>query len=270
MNGFKLKFSDSKFVKGIFEAISNILTETRLKVNPDGIIITGMDGSHICLCDLNIKKNDLQYLETSESFELGLNLTDLTKIIKRADTKDEITFLHDPKDKKLTIEMKKENSKKARTFSMSLIDIDVEEINTKQLEEMPLVNTMTLNTNILSEAIKDAELFSEVLNIKVNESLLTLWGEGTVGDMKYEVEKEELILSNFEEESDNAYAIQFLTNILKITALTDQVSIRLKSESPMHLKFMIGGFTEGVVPESYIQYYLAPRVEENTDSMYEE
>lgn len=270
MKGFKLKCKDSKFVKGVFEAISAIVTETRLKINPDGLQMTAMDGSHICLCDLNLKKADLLFFETDADYELGIKLNDLVKILKRGDSKDEITFLHDPKDKKLILEMKKENSKKARTFSMALIDIEAEEINVAQLEAMPYENTTTINTSIIDEAIKDAEIFSEVLNVKVKEPLLSLWAEGTMGDMKYEIEKDELILSSFKEESEGAFAIQFLKNILKITAVSDQVSLRLKSESPMHLKIMIGSFVEGVLPESYVQYYLAPRVEEDTDGTYEE
>jgi proliferating cell nuclear antigen PCNA len=270
MSGFKLKFKDTKFVRGIFEAISATLTETRMKISPEGLNVTGMDGSHICLCDVNLKKVDFLFFETNSTYELGLNLDDLVKIIKRGGATDELTFLHDPKEKKLVIEMKKENSKKARTFTMSLIDLDQEEIDLKQLAEMPFENTTTFNVSILDEAIKDAEIFAEVLNIKVKEPLLTLWAEGTMGDMKYEIEKEELILSDFKEVSEGAFAIQFLKNILKITSICDQVSIRLKSESPMHLKFMIGGFVEGSMPESYVQYYLAPRVEEDIDGQYQE
>ena len=155
---------------------------------------------------------------------------------------------------------------------MALIDLETEKIDIKKLDEMEYPNSATFKLSLLDEAMKDAEIFSEVLNVQSNDKIFKLWAEGTLGDMSYEVEKEELILSEFKENTEGAFAIQFLKNILKISAICDQVSIRLKSESPIHLKFLIenqlqkGGFDNG----SYIQYFLAPRVEEDSDSMYEE
>jgi len=272
MKGFKLKFSNPKFVKGLFEAVEGILTETRLMISKEELQITGMDGSHICLLDCHLKKEDFLIFDTDDEYQLGLNLNDLVKIIKRGSPKDEICLIHDPKDKKLGIEMQVEGSKKARKFSMALIDLEIENIDLEQLDEIPYLNTATFKLSLLDEAIKDAEIFSDVLNIHSNEKQLRLWAEGTMGDMSYEVEPEELILSKFEENTEGAFAIQFLKNILKISPICDQVSIRLKSESPIHLKFLIDNqIQKGEIDNgSYIQYFLAPRVEEDLDSMYEE
>jgi len=272
MKGFTIKLSNPKFVKGIFEASSAILSETRLKVNQEELSMTGMDGSHICLLDLHVKKADCRFFETDESYELGLNLSDLVKIIKRGGANDQISLIHNPADKKLIIEMQAENSKKARKFSMALIDLESEEIDLDQLNAMPYLNSATLKLSIIDEALKDAEIFSEVLNIQSNDKLFRLWAEGTMGDMSYEVEKEELILSEFKENTEGAFAIQFLKNILKISSICDQVSIRLKSESPIHLKFIIENqIQQGEMDNgSYIQYFLAPRVEEDNDNQYQE
>jgi proliferating cell nuclear antigen len=260
---FKATFKDAKFVRGIFEAISAIITETRLKIDPEnGLSMTVMDGSHICLVDLNLKKEDMDEFSSTDLFELGINLDDLVKIIKRGSANDEISLLHDPKDKKLVIEMKAENSKKARKFTIALIDLDVQEIDVKQLDELPFENKCQFKVGILDEAIKDAEIFAEVLLINVKETL-TFAAEGTMGDMEYVVEKEELIFSEFTTESEGNFAIQFLKNVLKISSITDQVSMSLKSESPVKMKFSI-------LNNSYIQYFLAPRVEEDSDSQYQE
>lgn len=267
---FKVKFINAKFVRGIFEAISSIITETRLKVDPEnGLSMTAMDGSHICLCDLNLKKEDLDEFVTTESYELGLNLDDLVKIIKRGSSNDAITLFHDPKDKKLMIEMKAENSKKARKFTMALIDLDVQEIDVDQLDQLPFDNKCQFKVSILDEAIKDAEIFSEVLQIKAKD-VLQFNAEGTMGDMEYIVEKEELISSNFTDQSEGNFAIQFLKNILKITSISDEVAMSLKTDSPVKMKFSLFVPKDDKPSESYIQFFLAPRVEEDTDSMYEQ
>jgi len=211
---------------------------------------------------LNLKKEDMDEFSTKDHYELGINLDDLVKIIKRGSSNDEITFLHDPKDKKLVIEMKAENSKKARKFTMALIDIDVEEIDVNQLDQLPFDNKCQFKVAIMDEAIKDAEIFSEVLQINVKD-VLKFAAEGITGDMEYVLEKEELISQEFGNASEGSFAIQFLKNVLKISSITDQVAMSLKSESPVKMKFSI-------LNNSHIQYFLAPRVEDESDNEYEQ
>jgi len=234
-----------------------------LKVDPKiGLSMTAMDGSHICLVDLHLMKEDMDEFESKDLYELGINLDDLVKIIKRGSANDEISLLHDPKDKKLIIEMKAENSKKTRKFTMALIDLDVQEIDVKQLDELPFENKCQFKVGILDEAIKDAEIFAEVLNIR-SQKQLQFSAEGTMGDMSYDLESEELIFSEFTGTTEGSFAIQFLKNILKITSISDQVNMSLKTESPVKMKFTI-------LNNSFIQYFLAPRVEEENENEYEQ
>jgi proliferating cell nuclear antigen len=261
---FTAKVKDSKVVKGIFDAVSAIITETRLKVDPKfGITMTAMDGSHICLVSLTLKKEDMDEFTSDKIYELGINLEDLVKIIKRGGAKDEITLSHDPKEKKLVIEMKTEGAKKARKFTIALIDIEVEDINLESLNEMQFDNKCIFDLGILDEAIKDAEIFSEVLQIKAEEKLV-FSAEGTMGDMEYVLEKEELEKAEFGAKSDGSFAIQFLKSILKITTIASKVEVSLKSESPVKMEF-------NLLNHSKILYFLAPRVEEDSGaSSYEE
>lgn len=268
---FKVKINDSKVVKGIFDAVSAIISETLLKVTADGINLTAMDLSHICLVSLNLHKDDLDEFETDQDYELGINLEDLVKILKRSGSNDAIIFSHDPKEKKLIIEMLPESGKKARKFTMALIDIEGEDINMESLEAMEFDNKCTMEIKILDEAIKDAEIFAEVLQIKVQDSpdskekSLNFSTTGNIGDMDYELENELLAEKDFSNESLGIFAISFLKNILKSSAVANKVKMELKSEAPLKMDF---NFID--LEKSRILYFLAPRVEEDDDSMYEE
>ncbi len=268
---FKVKINDSKIVKGIFDAVSSIISETLLKVTADGINLTAMDLSHICLVSLNLHKDDLDEFETDQDYALGINLEDLVKIIKRSGANDAIIFSHDPKEKKLIIEMIPESGKKARKFTMALIDIEGEDINMESLESMEFDNKCAMEIKLLDEAIKDAEIFAEVLQVKVqdnkksNEKTLSFSTAGNIGDMDYELDNELLSDTEFSNDSMGIFAISFLKNILKASAIANKVKIELKSEAPlkMHFNFV-------ALENSRILYFLAPRVEEDEDSMYEE
>jgi proliferating cell nuclear antigen len=259
---FKAKIKDSKVVRGIFEAVSSIISEVLLKVDKDGISMTAMDLSHICLVSLKLKKEDLDEFEVKEPLQLGINLEDLVKIIKRSSGNDEITFSHDPKEKKLIIEMKPPEAKKARKFTIALIDIEGEEINLESLESMEFDNKCSFNLKYLDEAIKDAEIFAEVLQIKVDKNLI-FSTTGNIGDMEYVLEGDELISKELNAESSGIFAISFLKNILKIGSIADSIDVSLKSEAPLKI-------IASILNSSRVLYFLAPRVEEEDDSMYED
>lgn len=260
---FKVKIKDARMVKGIFDAVSSIISETILKVDPAvGISMTAMDMSHICLVSLVLSKDDLDEFQADQLYELGINLEDLVKIIKRSGSSDEITFSHDPSAKKLIIEMKPPEAKKARTFTMSLIDYEGEEIDVNALEEMEFDNICTFDLSFLDEALKDAEIFAEVLQVQASPNL-TFSTTGNIGDMEYVLEKEELITADFKAESTGVFSIVFLKNIMKISTITDKLTAEMKTDAPLKLNFEF-------LNSSRILYFLAPRVEDDDDSMYED
>ena len=260
---FKAKIKDAKVVRGVFEAVSAIITETYLNVDPEkGITLTAMDDAHICLVALTLTKEDLDEFETDKTYELGINLEDLVKIIKRSSANDEITFLHDPKDKKFIVEMKPESAKKARKFTISLIDIDMDEINLASLESMEFDNKITMDLGIFDEAIKDAEIFSDVLQVQAKDKLIFSTA-GNIGDMESVLEKEELESAELTTESTGNFAISYLKSILKISSISHKLNMELKSEAPLKLNF-------NILSGSRIMYFLAPRVEEEDDDMYED
>ncbi len=254
---FKAKLKDSRVVRGIFEAVSSIITQVNLKVTPEGLSMTAMDLSHICLVSLNLKKEDLDEFETDQEYSLGINLIDLVKIIKRSGSDDEISFIHNPADKKLVIEMKPESAKKSRRFTMALMDLDDEEINLEGLEAMEFDNKTTLNVDFLDEAIKDAEIYAETLEVRVEDKLIFSCS-GNIGDMEYVLEKDELDSADFAETSKGIFALSFLKNVLKIASVSKQIRMQLRTEAPLKMEF-------DILNNSRILYFLAPRVEEDDD-----
>jgi|SRR6056297_1935523 len=258
---FKAKLSDSSVVKGIFDSVSSIISEVNMKIDENGINMAAMDLSHICLVSLDLKKEDFDEFEMDKPYELGINLEDMVKIIKRSGSKDEITFIHNPEEKRMVIEMKPPEAKKSRTFTLALIDLEGEDINLESLNAMEFPNKCSFPVTFLDEAIKDAEIFSEVLEIDIGDKL-TFASNGNIGDMEYELEKEELDFHEFNEDGKGIFAISFLKNILKVKSISDVLDMSLKSEAPLKLVF-------DILNSSQIMYYLAPRVEEEED-MYEE
>lgn len=253
---FSLKLDNSRILKVIIETLSSIIDETEFIVTPEEFTISAMDPSRICLLKLSIKKENFDDFKCKKESKVGLNLDDLDKILKRSAANDSIQIDFNEKDQKIKIKMQRENSTRTRTFSLALLDIDIEEIPMENLLKIEYPSNFVIEANFLVEAIKDAEIYSEILNVKATEGEGLLFSSsGQIGEMEYELENDDLLESNITEENSGAYSLTFLKAILKIVSITEKLEISLKTDHPLK---MIFNLLEG----GELSYFLAPRVEE--------
>jgi proliferating cell nuclear antigen len=253
---FTLKLENSRILKGIIETLSSIIDETEFRVTPKEFMITAMDPSRICLLKLSIKKENFDEYQCSKESKVGLNLDDLDKILKRSAANDSVEIDFKEKEQKIKLKMQREGTNRKRTFSLALLDIDTEEIPMENLLKIEYPTNWVIDADFLVEAIKDAEIYSEILNMKAieNEGLL-FSSTGQIGEMEYNLSTDDLIESNISETSSGAYSLTFLKAILKIASITEKLEISLKTDHPLK---MIFNLLEG----GELSYFLAPRVEE--------
>ncbi|KKK51345.1 hypothetical protein LCGC14_3115890, partial [marine sediment metagenome] len=182
---FSLKLENSRILKGIVETLASIIDETEFKVTPKEFTISAMDPSRICLLKLSIKKDDFDEYDCSQDSKVGLNLDDLDKILKRSTSNDAVEISFNEKEQKIKIKMQREGASRTRTFSLALLDIDIEEIPMDNLLKIEYPSKWVMEPNFLVEAIKDAEIYSEILNINANEGKgLIFSSSGQIGEME--------------------------------------------------------------------------------------
>lgn len=261
---FSLKLENSRILKGIIETLASIIDETEFKVTPKEFTISAMDPSRICLLKLSIKKDDFDEYDCSQDSKVGLNLDDLDKILKRSTSNDAVEISFNEKEQKIKIKMQREGASRTRTFSLALLDIDIEEIPMDNLLKIEYPSKWVMEPDFLVEAIKDAEIYSEILNINANEGKgLIFSSSGQIGEMEYDLNEEDLIETDLQGSSSGAYSLTFLKAILKIASITEKLEIALKTDHPLKMNFDL---LEG----GKLNYFLAPRVEEeefNEDDM---
>lgn len=253
---FTLKLENSRILKGIVETLASIIDETEFLVTPQEFTISAMDPSRICLLKLSIKNNNFDEYKCSKASKVGLNLDDLDKILKRSSTNDSIEINFDEKEQKVKIKMQRKETTRTRTFSLALLDIDIEEIPMENLLKLEYPSKWVIESDFLVEAIKDAEIYSEILNIKAVEGQgLVFNSSGQIGEMEYNLNIDELIEPDIKDTNSGAYSLTFLKAILKIAPITEKLEISLKTDHPLK---MIFNLLEG----GELSYFLAPRVEE--------
>jgi len=253
---FKLKLENSRILKGIIETLASIIDETEFRVTPKEFTISAMDPSRICLLKLSVKKDNFDEYQCSKESKVGLNLDDLDKILKRCAANDSVEIDFNEADQKIKIKMQREGMTRTRTFSLALLDIDIEEIPMDNLLKIEYPSKWVIEPDFLVEAIKDAEIYSEILNMTSTEGQgLIFSSTGQIGEMEYNLSEEDLIETALNGTSSGAYSLTFLKAILKIASITEKLEISLKTDHPLK---MIFNLLEG----GELSYFLAPRVEE--------
>jgi len=257
-NSFLAMFKDSKLITAIFKAIASIIGECQIVVTEEGFEIAAMDGSHICLVSVKINKADMdEFRPPSEKFSVGVNLEDLVKVANRRGSGDAITFSVEQAQKRIKLLLKPESKKKGRTFTVAMIDIQTEEISMESINAIEFGTKYTIPFELLDQAVKDAEIYSEVLTFSVQDDTIIYATEGSIGDMKYELEKDELkdVTAIKSTDKETAYAIQFLKEIIKIGDVTNDCKISFGQEMPLRIE-------ADLFKNSKAIFILAPRVDE--------
>ena len=251
-----LRLDNSRILKHIIDALSGIIGEAEFLITPEKLQLKAMDPSRICLLQLEMKDDTFENFTCNKDCKIGINTEDLDKILKRCGTNESIEISFKDNEQKIRIKFCKEDSKRSRNFSLSLLDIQAEEIPLENLLQIAFESIFVLEPSLLLEAIKDAEIYSEILNIKCSEELLKMTSSGQIGEMEYELDKEECIeFESGETEASGSYAIRFLKNIMKVIGITEKLEISLKTDHPLKFAFDL---LEG----AQLTYFLAPRVEE--------
>ncbi|MHA1804814.1 MAG: proliferating cell nuclear antigen (pcna) [Promethearchaeota archaeon] len=253
---FTLKLENSRILKVIIETLANIIDETEFKVTPAEFSISAMDPSRICLLKLSIQKENFDEFKCSQESKVGLNLDDLNKILKRSAPDDSIELNFKEKDQKILIKMQKEGVSRTRTFSLAVLDMEFEELPIDNILNSEYPVSWVISPEYLVEAIKDAEIYSELINIKaVKDEGLIFSSTGQIGEMEYSLSLDDLLDANISEMSEGAYSLTFLKAILNLSSITEKLEISTRTDHPLKMKFNL---LEG----GELIYFLAPRVEE--------
>ena len=137
-----------------------------------------MDTSHVALVSLNLSQEGFESYRCDQSVVLGININNLSKVMKLADPSDSITLQceQDPSVLKITFENPK--TQRSTEFALNLITLDVEHLSIPETEYSSLI---TINSGEFSKICKELQSLSESLTIVTSQESVQLSVDGPVG-----------------------------------------------------------------------------------------
>ena len=251
----KIKFKSSKILLSVIDALSNIIDETIINLTPDAFIIVAIDPSRICMLEFVIKKEDFEIYECDKNYNLGLNLDDLQKILSRKNNNESLEIIFEEAEQKIKIKMRDEEKDRLRTFRLSLITVEVEEVPINDLLKIKFPSTVMLNPETVTNAVKDGEIYSEYITITAEENIgITFGAIGQIGNMDTKIGIDTLIKPVLVGIESASYGIKYLKAILKASSLTKIIKISLKTDYPIKMVFKFNDY-------GILYFFLAPRID---------
>ncbi len=243
----KLTLSEPRYLKDSILIISELVNEANLKLYKDRIELVAMDPASVAMTVFKLLSSAFTEYQITQEKTIGVNLANLTQILKRVKPTDVLTLELDENKNRLKVILKGISTKH---FEMSLLDIDDKEQRIPSLKFNAKVET---NTLLFNEAIEDMDIISDSLSLGVSADNLVIQSEGNTSAGKVNISTDEETAITLQGEPTTArYSIEYMKKIIKGSKLSNNVILELGQDYPLRVEYRI-------VDKLSLMFILAPR-----------
>jgi proliferating cell nuclear antigen len=244
----------------LMTALKDILLETNISFQPDGIRIISMDKSHTILVHLYLAASNFEFFECKkEKIIIGVNMFHLFKLINSIDNDDTLTIYIENIDyidgivSHLGLKFENGDIKQCKTQKLKLIEPDQDELEVPDVTFSSIIN---LPSSDFQKIIRDLSCISEKLEIKSvgNELIFKCQGQfasaeihraESDGSMGFVVKQDASKIIQGE------FSLKNLGYFIKCTNLCSQIELYLENDLPLIVKYdvaSLGSIRMALVP----------------------
>jgi proliferating cell nuclear antigen len=238
-----VKIEKPKDLSEAISIISEVVTEVRIKLLPEGMSIIAVDPANVSMVIFKIPKESFSQYENGREV-WSVNLEDLKRILKRANTASSILLEQEENQLKIAI-----FDKVKRNFVLSLIEIDSEE---KDEPALSFSSRVEMDAESLSQSIEDCLVVADSCSFVSSGNTFLVEGSGSLNSAKAEYSLDEVKLSG---QAKSKYSLEYLSKFMKAKKISSKVLVNFGDDYPLRLEFP--GEKMGMA------FILAPRVENN-------
>jgi proliferating cell nuclear antigen len=168
-----------KFSREInFSKFDFCCTKSNKFTNFIGLSLQAMDTSHVALVSLNLSMDGFESYRCDSNVVLGVNISNLAKVLKLADPADSITLQADQDPSTLKLIFENPKTGRQTEFALNLISLDIEHLSIPETEYSSLI---TINSGEFSKICKELVQLSDSLTIATSQNNVQLKVEGQAG-----------------------------------------------------------------------------------------
>ena len=255
----KFTIKDNNSAVGIielFKVIKNLNNYCTLCCKKDELWIQAMDGSHVCLFDLKIKKDWFDDYEANEEI-ISFNSNIIVKILNLYSQDALLNFETSKNEEFLNINLCYQDNNE-KSFVIPLIDLETDMLTPQEMESSI---EFEMNTKQFDKYISEMLLFGESVEIKCIDDNLYLKCNGDEG--KYTAKIPHDNLENFEVVEDCnmkiSASIKYFSYISKIHGIFKTLQFKLDENAPICIQINNNEYLS-------MLYFIAPKTEDDNNN----
>jgi proliferating cell nuclear antigen len=244
----------------LMTALKDILLETNISFQPDGIRIINMDKSHTILVHLYLAASNFEFYECKkEKIIIGVNMFHLFKLINSIDNDDTLTIYIENSDyydgivSHLALKFENGDIKQCKTQKLKLIEPEQDELEVPDVKFTSIIN---LPSQDFQKIIRDLSCISDKLEIKSvgNELIFKCQGQFASAEI-HRAESDGsmgfVIKPDSSKIIQGEFSLKNLGYFIKCTNLCSQIEIYLENDLPLIVKYdvaSLGSIRLALVP----------------------
>ena len=237
----------------LMTALKDILLETNITFEPDGMRIINMDKSHTILVHLFLAANNFEFYECKkDKIIIGVNMFHLFKLINTIENEETLTIYIENSDyvdgivSYLTLKYENGEIKQCKTQKLRLIEPDPEEL---QYPDVTFSSIINLPSTDFQKIIRDLTCISEKLEIKSvgNELIFKCSGQFASAEI-HRAESDGSMGFILKQDSSKIiqgeFSLKNLGYFIKCTNLCQQIEVYLENDLPLVVKYNVASLGE--------------------------
>jgi proliferating cell nuclear antigen len=232
----------------LMTALKDILLETNISFQADGIRIINMDKSHTILVHLFLEAENFELYECKkEKIIIGVNMFHLFKLINSIDNDDTLTIYIENDDyvdgivSHLALKFENGDIKQCKTQKLRLIEPEQEELEYPDVKFSSIIN---LPSSDFQKIIRDLSCISDKLEIKSvgNELIFRCQGQFASAEI-HRAESDGSMGFILKQDSSKIiqgeFSLKNLGYFIKCTNLCNQIEVYLENDLPLVIKYNV-------------------------------
>jgi proliferating cell nuclear antigen len=237
----------------LMTALKDILMETNITFEPDGMRIINMDKSHTVLVHLFLDALKFEFYECKkDKIIVGVNMVHLFKLINTIENEETLTIYIENSDyvdgiiSYLTLKYENGDIKQCKTHKLRLIEPDPEEL---QYPDVTFSSIINLPSSDFQKIIRDLSSLSEKLEIKSvgNELIFKCSGPFASAEI-HRAESDGSMSFSLKQDSSKIiqgeFSLKNLSYFIKCTNLCQQIEVYLENDLPLVVKYNVASLGE--------------------------
>jgi len=244
-NIFELKTVQVSVIKGLVEALKEIISETNIEISRTGLKISAIDPSVTILVHMVLDADNFEEYKCLDTIVIGVNIINLFKLTRTIVNNDSLTFYIDEDNtSELGIRIENEEFNKVTDYKLNLIDIDEEIISAPDTN---FITMITMPSGEFQKICREAFNIADIIEIKSINNKLILSCKGDFAQQETIYSHTDMgvtFTQGDQKQQDNIiqgyYLLRHLSLFSKCANLCQSIKLFLANEQPLVIEYSVG------------------------------